>query len=261
MFAEDDARMTPRGLWTDGATDDDSTSTSDVIRRLIHAVGNDHHAPDIIPYPTQLVDAVSECIVRQGRIAAELIEEEKAAAALQEFSYLPFKRSDIIKIEIQRIQFLLCELLRSRIRKIEKLAFAIVSAGESSDSTSGGNMSPGAASSQRAGNPYTDILSPNEMLIAHRLAGLRHACMLNSGLRHVPDPLQMLVPNLPHGEGQEILPVVDLGKHVFVFILQDIGHVVELAPGLNETLTKGEIFLVPYKALQSLVLDGKARLM
>jgi GINS complex subunit 4 len=278
MYVESADSTPMRGLWgpgSGGQPNDDSdlftSSSADervayeaagnagVIYKLIHAVENTHFSPVLLPYPKEVVDRVTELIIAQTRAIEDLVQVERSENDNdpQQIQLIPFKRSDMAKFELQRVQFLLCELLRCRIRLIEKLCFLILH--EENSSISGGDPSSTALSPPLA-RPYSELLSPNEKAIALRLAQLKHACMMSSGLRNLPEPLQQLVPALPHGEGQEILPVVESGKHVFVYMLQDIAGPIELAPDVTETMSQGEIFLVPFMSLGHLVADGRARL-
>lgn len=290
MYVETSQGTPMRGLWgasgtasSDGAGDsllgafesDEASSlggNADVIYKLIHAVENTHFSPVLLPYPADVVDRATGLVVAQTALIDELVQQEQADnAEQQEQTLIPFKRSDMAKYEIQRVQFLLCELLRCRLQLIEKLCFAIAhEAASSVPDGEGGAVSgpkPYLSSSSAAGasasplrRPYAELLSPNERAIAARLAQLKHAAMLASGLRNVPEALQHLVPALPHGEGPEILPVVAVDRHVFVYLLQDMEGPIELAPDVSETMSRGEIFLVPFSSLGHFVADGRARL-
>ena len=272
MFVEPHSSAPMRGLWSDPGTgaggadanepfsatrSDDGDGHANLIYQLIYAVENTHHSPTLLPYPQAVVDSITGLVVAQTKAVEDLVEverqEQEQALQLGEATFLPFHRSDILKFELQRVQFLLCELLRSRLHLIDKLCFLIT------DEVAGAAAARGGPQA-RTTTAFSELLSSNELAIALRIAKMKHACMLSSGLRNAPEPLQHLVPNLPHGEGPEILPVVELGKHVCVYLLQDIAGPVELAPDVSETMSKGEIFLVPFASLSQFVADGRARL-
>lgn len=238
-------------------------ATSD-IQLLIEATENERHCPDILPYPTAIVESVVAHVAQRHVRISELSAQEKLAAATKAVSLLPFKPSDIMALELQRILFFLCELLRCRLKKIETLCTTIYYEGqrelhEQRRQEGGGDGNeetefPPIRTPQRVG------LSGNERIVADRLATARHRAVLQAGLQSAPSPLHHLVPHPPHGEGLEILPEPELSTYVFGVALEDLG-VVQVGEFAEQTINAGEIFLMPYRTFRPYVIAGRVRLL
>lgn len=216
-----------------------------IVDDLTTAAQNERHAPDLLPYPEGLIAEVSSRIVQAKAAIDEKDKKDKQEQESDEHerSALPFKPQDLMKMEVQRVSFLLAELLRTRVRKIEKVCFLI-------------DHDPQQFVGDGANPP---LLSENEIILAQQMARLIHSSVLNSGLSRAPEPLQKLTPNLPHGEGDEILPRFDLSKHVFVLVLEDMG-LMELGFDTTQEVRCGDVFLVQYSQFKSLIVEGKAQL-
>lgn len=229
-------------------------SASSLIPLLIEATENERHAPDLLPYPGAVIDGVvRQVALRRSQVSA-LSEQEKAAAAAapSATSLLPFRPSDIMGLELQRVQFFLCELLRCRLRKIEALCTSIYYEGCQEDGSS--NTPTLSASLLQRGH-----LSPNERVVADRLATSKQKAVLQVGLQASPEPLQHLTPNPPMAEGLEILPTPNLNTYVFGVALEDLG-VVQVAEYAEQTIEAGDIFLIPYRTFRPYVMAGQVRL-
>ncbi|CAD2218616.1 GINS complex subunit 4 [Angomonas deanei] len=227
-------------------------SASDVIGGLIQACECERFCPDILPYPSELIDRAATQIARSHSRADQLAEQERREAADSESgsSLLPFKASNILKLEVQRCQFFLTELLRCRIRKIESLSCLIAYERvleEEGDGTAA------------VEHPQRHHLSDNEKVVADRLAEMAQQCVLRSGMQSAPVQLRSLVPNPPYGEGMEILPQPDVNVYIFGAALEDLG-VVELDDGASQEIKAGEVFLMPYRTLRPFVVGGQVRL-
>lgn len=221
-----------------------------IIQLLIEATENERHAPDILPYPKDLIDSCTVRLAEQQRVVRELADEERAEAArANQQSLLPFKPSDIMAIEIRRIQFFLTELLRCRVRKIQALSASLLHEGrcESDESL------------PRVRYPLRAHLSLNERIVADRVAEMTQRAVRWSGLHAAPEPLQLLTPNPPLAEGMEILPEPDMNAYVFAIALVDLG-VVQLGDGIEQSIHAGELFLIPYASLRTQVIAGQVRL-
>lgn len=231
------------------SSDAASRSSALLTYRLIYALENERHAPEILPYPAEAISGAISKIVECTAIARQAEENERRDAedSADGVSLLPFRPSDIIKLELQRIRFFLTDLLRTRLRKIKSLCTRITS-----EPTLSQPRPPEAVL-------YRPLLSDNERIVADRLTEIFETSVQRSGLQFAPAALQKLTPNLPHGEGEEILPEPNLNTRVFVLALEDLGDV-ELAPDVVQHVSPGEIFLVPYRTFRSFIVDGRARL-
>lgn len=230
-------------------------SASALLHLLMEATENERHCPDILPYPTSVVDSVVAQMAHRLEEVQRLSSEERqqAAESASGTSLLPFKPSDIMTLELQRVQFFLCEFLRCRLRKIEALCVSIYYEGL----LESGEYTPEEMAMVR--QPQRANLSPNERVVADRLAHATQQAVLESGLKAVPGDLQRLVPHLPHGEGAEILPVPDASTYVFGVALEELG-IVQLGEGAEQAIHAGEVFLMPYRTFRPYVVVGQVRL-
>ncbi|KAG5474172.1 hypothetical protein CUR178_04284 [Leishmania enriettii] len=255
-----------------GAAATQSASAA-AIQLLMEATANERFSPEVLPYPASAIDTVVGFVHRaQERLEAMVAEEKREGAAR---SLLPFRPSDIMGLEMQRVQFFLCELLRCRLRKIEHLAMSIyyegLVAAQSAEAQPGmeqtdGSVAPPSASAAAAlpevRVPQRQNLSPKEQWVADQLARSAHAALMESGLQSMPAPLQYLIPHPPEAEGLEILPEPDLGAYVFGVALEDLG-VVNLGEGgqdASRAINAGELFLTPYHNFRPYIISGQVRL-
>ncbi|GET90518.1 hypothetical protein, conserved [Leishmania tarentolae] len=258
----------------EGAATTTQSASAAAIQLLIEATANERFSPEVLPYPANTISTVVRFIQQTQERLEALVEEEKREGAAR--SLLPFRPSDIMGLEMQRIQFFLCELLRCRLRKIEHLATSIyyegLVAGQSSTPQSGpgqadeiealSSASAAAAALPEVRVPQRQNLSPKEQWVADRLAQSAHAALMESGLQSMPAALQYLTPHSPEAEGLEILPEPDLGAYVFGVALEDLG-VVNLGEGgqdASRAINAGELFLTPYNNFRPYVMSGQVRL-
>ncbi|KAG5490328.1 hypothetical protein JKF63_00448 [Porcisia hertigi] len=273
-FGLDSFSMTPGGPDVAPAVTAQSTPAA-AIQLLMEATANERFSPEVLPYPASTINTVVDLLQRTQERLEKTVAEEKREGA--ERTLLPFRPSDIMDLEMQRVQFFLCELLRCRLRKIESLSMSIfyegVVAAQSPASLPGpghvnetGEASPAPTSARtvlpEVRVPQRQHLSPKEQWVADQLARSAHAALMDSGLRSMPAALQYLVPHPSEAEGMEILPEPDLGAYVFGVALEDLG-VVNLGEGgqdASRAIDAGELFLTPYHNLRPYVMSGQVRL-
>lgn len=242
------------------------SASAAAIQLLIEATANERFSPEVLPYPESTVNAVVDLIQRTQQRLETLVSSEMQESATR--SLLPFRRSDIIGLELQRVQFFLCELLRCRMRKIDQLAMSIYYEGqlaaEAAPGTDNASQAPSTPSTAlpEVRVPQRRHLSAKEQWVADRLARSAHAAVVESGLHAAPAALQHLVPFPSEAEGLEVLPEPDLGAYVFGVALEDLG-VVNLGEGgqdASRAINAGELFLTPYRNFRPHVMSGQVRL-
>ncbi|CAJ1014552.1 DNA replication complex GINS protein SLD5 C-terminus, putative [Leishmania lindenbergi] len=273
-FGLDGLSLTPTvsGVGAEATT---QSASAAAIQLLMEATANERFSPEVLPYPASAINTVTNIIQRAQRQLETMVAKETREGAAR--SLLPFRPLDIIGLELQRVQFFLCELLRCRLRKIDRLATSIyyegLVAAQSSvpqlglrhaDGTE--ELSSASASAATAlpevRVPQRQNLSPKEQWVADRLTRSAHATLMKSGLQSMPAALQHLVPHSSEAEGLEILPEPDLGMYVFGVALEDLG-VVNLGEGGQDALraiNAGELFLTPYRNFRPYVMSGQVRL-
>lgn len=116
-------RLTPSST----ISSSDPRGSGGLITQLIYAMENERYAPSLLPYPNTLLFTVFRELASAIQHADQLEEAEKTASLNPEYlpSLLPFRPSDILRVEQQRLRFFVSELIRTRVRKIESLAMAI----------------------------------------------------------------------------------------------------------------------------------------
>ncbi|CCW67298.1 unnamed protein product [Phytomonas sp. Hart1] len=226
---------------------------SPFVTSLVNATESERHCPDILRYPTALIDTAVGFIAHQQERVRQLLEAEKKASARElsdTVSLLPFKPSDIMSLELQRLQFFLCELLRCRLRKIEAMCMSIYYEGL---------LEENHATEVEVPSPQRGFLSHNERIVADRLAIASRKAALQVGLSGVPEALQHLLPHPPDGEGNEVLPEPDLNTYVFGIALVDL-DMVRVGKNSEQSIQSNDLFLMPYSTFRPYVRAGQVRL-
>lgn len=221
-------------LTSDPGTDliDDRPATEGLIPLLLQALQNERFAPDILPYPAGPLDLAFAELEEKTQLAYRAASNDMVSNSL-----LPFSAADIYRMEVQRVQFIVSDLIRIRLRKIQQFCFAIV----------------------HKPIDYVETLSANEMKLAQRMAEITHSSMLASGLGRIPLELQLMTPNPPHAEGDEILPRPDLGRYVVVLFLENVDGI-DLGGGISQDAKKNDLLLSTYVVLKPFILAGRARM-
>ena len=220
--------------------------TGGCIPLLIQALQNERHAPELLPYPELLVNETLDLLNARAANAIPQPVDPNAPPSL-----LAFKPSDLYRMEMQRINFLVSDLIRIRLKKIQERCFRIQYFMEEWK-TNGRVEDP-------TGQFLVDALSENEKHFAEKLGQYFTTAMMEGGMKHFPLQYQSLVPG-PRGEEMEMIEDVPLSKHVVVTILDNDLGAVDLGYGARQEVQAGDIFLVQYGVFRELILTGKARL-
>lgn len=209
--------------------------------KLITLVENERHAPEILPYPDAIVSEALQGLAHQTEVIASLIQARKErdadSSASASASFLPFGPEDLLRVEVQRLQYLVTDLLRIRLKKIHRYASLIAS-----DTSA-----------------YATTLTPNETAVALRIHTLVQQAVLDGGLRLVAPELQSILPS-PHAEGPECLPTPDLRRFVFATALQPMQ--LQLPDVLQpQDMKPGDVWICRYEDLRPYLLAGQLRLL
>lgn len=205
--------------------------------RLIALCGNERFAPEILPYPADEVTTILDKIAAQNVVIAQLTEDRKAKVATEGVSLVPFRAEDLYRLEVQRLQYLVSDLLRLRLRKIQHYATAIA-------------HSP---------DDYAAILSPNELVVAQRMAELVQQAVHDGGLRLLPEQLRFLRPNPPYAEGPECLPAPALDEYIFAMPLEPFQFKLDDVD-TEKNAVPGEVWMMPYRNVRPFLMSGQMRL-
>ena len=230
-------------------TQDATAAPVSLAKRLIGLCDNERHAPELLPYPGDEVQHVMGAIEQQQAVIDKLEAEDAAKAAELELeaeedpsrtvaSFLPFRGEHVYRLEVSRLTYLLSDLIRLRVRKIQKLATYILA-------------QPEAWQAER--------LSDNERVLCAKLAEITEKAVQRNGLAMLPEPFRRLVPNPQLGEGPDVLSQPNLDEFVFVAALETVAVTL---PDMEDekTLEPGEMWVCRYATIAEHVLSGKMRL-
>lgn len=243
----------------------------DWVQELAQLTETERRCPDLLPYPEDFIGYVTTSLQqRQVEISNLAAKEKELAVQGETRSFLPFNHSDIMQLETQRARFFLTEFLRCRIQKIQVLCMTLYyeglveqeeQSGETRlpDETDGPSQPVPKRKMQQVHFPQRAHLSPNEAVVADRLAKALEQAVSKAGLHLVPDLLQRLIPSPPYGEGLEILPQSNPDMYVFAQAVLDLG-IVSFGDGADQEIREGDLFLVPYRTFRPYVMNGSVRL-
>lgn len=188
---------------------------------------NEHFCPEILLFQTEIVEAIRALVNDQ----TELVDEEEDSNVDAHAFQVQLKR-----MEIDRINYLLRDYFRVRIKKIERCILFIF----------------------KDSGTY-DLLSKDEQRFAVRFMDLIDDHFKKSFLSMLPNKVQVLEKdgNVDPATGP------DLNKFVFCRVKNSIGNyaVGEEANDDNLDLDQGDIVCIRYKSIQQLLLQEDVELL
>lgn len=183
-------------------------------------------APEMLPYNDELITGLLECM---GRQREELVRRD--SVDVEERSL-----GNICEMELHRWKYCLTSYIRVRLQKIEKHARFIQS------------------------NPLVQRrLSTKELEYLKQYVTMMDTCFGELFLNKLPAPLRNLS-ETDTGTGLSMVEQPDLDRYVFVRVNADVGpHTLE--GGDEADLRKGDVVIIRYRHVQSLLLGGVVQLL
>jgi GINS complex subunit 4 len=183
-------------------------------------------APELLPYPSELMDRVLARISRQ----IEIIEE-----ATGNMDPKTNFKVIVLQTELERFKFLVRSLLRSRIAKIDAhpLHYSTL-------------------------DTKDQILSHSEMQYLQHHQALLSQHYSASFLSSFPPSLQRLDDT---AGGISMIDRPDLEKAVFVRVLRDCGEVVVPGTDVRAEFRRGDVWVVRWSAVREKVMEGEVEVM
>jgi len=178
-------------------------------------------APELLPYPTELMDRVL------SRIAAQIATIEDSTGIMD--PKVNF-HTIIIQTELERFKFLVRSLLRARIGKIDACPLHY-STLDTKDS----------------------LLSQSEFQYLNHHQTLLNGHYTASFLGSFPPQLQRLDDT---AGGISMVERPDVEKAVFVRVLRDCGEVVVPGTDVRAEMRRGDVWVVRWSAVRDKVLHG-----
>lgn len=200
---------------------------NEVLEALCTMSLNEHFCPEILPFQTDVVESVRALVNDQ----TELVDEEEDNNVDAHAFQVQLKR-----MEIDRVNYLLRDYFRVRIKKIEhRILFVFKDSGT------------------------YDLLSKDEQRFAIKFMDLIDDHFKKSFLSMLPNKVQVLE------KDGDVDPATgpDLNKFVFCRVKNSIGNyaVGEEANDDNLDLDQGDIVCIRYKSIQQLLLQEDIELL
>ncbi|XP_057688543.1 DNA replication complex GINS protein SLD5 [Corythoichthys intestinalis] len=205
---------------------EDDMTPADLIAKLEEAWLNEKFSPELLPNQSEVV----ECVMEQlAHMEANLLRVKKGDA-----------KASIHRMEIDRIRFVLCSYLRSRLLKIEKFFPHVL---EREKSRSDGEPS---------------LLSPEEFAFAKEYAANTEGHIKSVALNHMPPILQTL-------DMLKAVPTPCLDSFVFLRVKESQENIL-VEPETDDQreyvvdLEEGSQHLMRYRTIAPLISSGAVQL-
>ena len=199
------------------------------VRKLKQAWINEKVCPELLQYEHEVVETLLEQIENQSQAITEGAQENIHNAFT----------ANLYEMEVDRLSFIVRSYLRIRLWKIEKYISHILSDPK-----------------QRA------CLSTNELHYARNHVGSLEKHLKDCCLLELPEHLRSLN---EQNDTVDMITKPNLDSYVFCGVLEDIGqfHFDEGGDGdvLEGDLTEGDVYIIRYRAIQSLLATGKVTLL
>ncbi|KPI93340.1 PREDICTED: DNA replication complex GINS protein SLD5 isoform X1 [Papilio xuthus] len=206
--------------------DEEEITAQTVLRTLQNAWQNERLAPEILPHQNEMVECMLGQIQHMERNINKLPKTDL--------------RASIHKMELNRIKFIICNYLKTRLDKIEKYCISILN-DEKQRLESG-----------------TNYLTPSEYKYAQEYLINMESHLKEAALDHVPGNMQSFDLN-------KLVIYPNLQAHVFLkanetvtgIILEDLGGDQDEEIDLEENSQH----ILQYKPIADLLKSGKVQLM
>ncbi|XP_054628260.1 DNA replication complex GINS protein SLD5 [Dunckerocampus dactyliophorus] len=204
----------------------DDMTPADLIAKLEEAWLNEKFSPELLANQSEVV----ECVMEQLTHMEENLQRVKKGDA----------KASVHRMEIDRIRFVLCSYLRSRLQKIEKFFPHIL---EKEKSRSVGEPS---------------LLSPEEFAFAKEYAANTESHLKSVALNHMPPILQTL-------DMLKAVPAPCLDSFVFLRVKERQENIL-VEPETDDQreyvvdLEEGSQHLMRYRTIAPLISSGAAQL-
>ncbi|KAL8683500.1 MAG: hypothetical protein Q9186_000540 [Xanthomendoza sp. 1 TL-2023] len=196
------------------------------LQELTRAWVTERSAPELLPWPSSLMERVLGRIHRQIEVVEEQVGNVDPKTNF---------RLIIIQTELERFKFLVRSFVRTRIAKINKHALYMLS------------------------NPtQTARLSPSEIQYANSHQTLLEAHYRSSFLSQFPSSLQRLDDT---AGGISMIEQPDVDTAVFVRVLRDVEEpIIVEGTDIDFEMRRGDVYVVRWSAVREHVLSGDAEL-
>jgi GINS complex subunit 4 len=202
-----------------------------VVKELRQHWINEKCSPDILFYQDGLVQEVRKQLASQQ----DLLDKNKENKDTAGDDFV----ANLYQMEIDRIQYILSDYFRTRLRKIEKFALHVLMHHEIADKR----------------------LSPQEKQFAESYLDLLEANFQNAFLDSIPQKFRSLT---TQDKDNNMVVQPNLGDNVFLRAKSNIENFDISEDGSGEptvTLTEGDVLVGSYKAFRGLLMEGEIDLL
>ncbi|KAL9637652.1 MAG: hypothetical protein Q9204_001785 [Flavoplaca sp. TL-2023a] len=196
------------------------------LQELTRAWVTERSAPELLPWPSELIERVLERIHQQIEVVEEQVGNVNPKTNF---------RLIVIQTELERFKFLVRSFLRTRMAKIDKYALYMLST-----------------------PTQTARLSASELQYANTHQTLLEAHYRSSFLTQFPTSLQRLDDT---AGGISMVEQPDTDTAVFVRVLRDIEvPIVIEGTDTDFEMRRGDVYVVRWSAVREYVMNGDAEL-
>ncbi|KAL8845588.1 MAG: hypothetical protein Q9176_000224 [Flavoplaca citrina] len=196
------------------------------LQELTRAWVTERSAPELLPWPSELIERVLERIHQQIEVVEEQVGNVNPKTNF---------RLIVIQTELERFKFLVRSFLRTRMAKIDKYALYMLST-----------------------PTQTARLSASELQYANTHQTLLEAHYRSSFLTQFPTSLQRLDDT---AGGISMVEQPDTDTAVFVRVLRDIEvPIVIEGTDTDFEMRRGDVYVVRWSAIREYVMNGDAEL-
>ncbi|KAI9504493.1 GINS complex subunit [Coemansia spiralis] len=200
--------------------EDEEDVMEDDFSMLMRAWTNERSAPDILEYEGATIENLMELVDFQ----------------LQKMKSQPALVANILKMDVDRVKYLVRSYLRTRLSKIEQHARHYVNE-----------------------PTYSERLSQNELDYAKGFIGLEEKHVRKSFLDQLPPHLRTV--DEVSGEGLEMVTKPDLDSAVFCRVRSTVGEFQFEASEDPIAMKRNNVFITRYSIICNLLEDGKVELL
>ncbi|TPX51486.1 hypothetical protein SeMB42_g00793 [Synchytrium endobioticum] len=205
--------------------DHEQTYANDDVKALTHAWVNERCSPELLPYESTLMANLLEMLDAQSNNIDSLRDGKPDNAFLQV----------LYQQEMERIKFVMRSYLRARLAKIEEHSMHCLREQD-----------------------YRRRMSPQELAFAERYDEMLQKHYIKSSLDELHPSLQRLDEAT---EQSNMVQIPDLDNAVFCRVVQDVGDFQIGDRGTTVTMERGNVYIVKYRAIRTLLADKKVELL
>lgn len=199
---------------------------TDDVSRMKVALLNEKGSPELLPYEEDLLEDLTKQIKAQR---ARMKSQRDVVFA------------GLCEMEIDRVKYLMASYLRTRLRKLEKYAFHVLS-----------NRS------------LHDRMSPAEFEFVKGYTDAKAQHLQRALLQHLPKNYQSLTEKYRQtGDAARDIDMIrkpKLDGVVFCRVVDDVGEYTVHDSDATADMTMGSSWIARYSSVQALVLDGRVQL-